>query len=234
VPKRNRTPGSNAAGTDFWEGGWTWVGEKGPELLNLPRGSQILSNANSKKMIGNMADGNTALPDWLKRILSSAGLWVEQPAAQMGPQTREQALGWQNFQRQGTQAMQETAKATGEAFESAAKDTNDAFKSALGSVPGLFGTSQVTADDMRKSQLGLYQPKADEYLRQLSDEVMNGKDWGAGVDIKDAAKRAGIDPNLPNDIILELVKEAWNNSRGGGPIPRSTKGTGARLLQSER
>jgi len=42
--------------------------------------------------------------------------------------------------------------------------------------------------------------------------VMNGKDWGAGVDIKDAAKRAGIDPNLPNDIILELVKEAWNNS----------------------
>jgi hypothetical protein len=41
---------------------------------------------------------------------------------------------------------------------------------------------------------------------------MNGKDWGAGVDIKDAAKRAGIDPNLPNDIILELVKEAWNNS----------------------
>jgi len=42
--------------------------------------------------------------------------------------------------------------------------------------------------------------------------VLNGKEWGAGVDIKDAAKRAGIDPNLPNDIILELVKEAWNNS----------------------
>jgi hypothetical protein len=85
-------------------------------------------------------------------------------------------------------------------------------ENALQSVPGLFGTSQVTAEDMRKSQLGIYQPKADEYLRQLSDEVLNGKDWGANVDIKDAAKRAGIDPNLPNDIILELVKEAWNNS----------------------
>ena len=93
-----------------------------------------------------------------------------------------------------------------------AASVNKTFESALQSVPGLFGTSQVTAEDMRKSQLGIYQPKADEYLRQLSDEVLNGKDWGAGVDIKDAAKRAGIDPNLPNDIILELVKEAWNNS----------------------
>jgi phage-related protein len=37
----------NAEGTDNWRGGLTWVGEKGPELLNLPRGSQILSNRDS-------------------------------------------------------------------------------------------------------------------------------------------------------------------------------------------
>lgn len=36
--------GYNAAGTDSWRGGSTWVGERGPELLNLPRGSQIIPN----------------------------------------------------------------------------------------------------------------------------------------------------------------------------------------------
>jgi hypothetical protein len=36
--------GANAAGTDNWRGGWTWVGERGPELINLPRGSQVVPN----------------------------------------------------------------------------------------------------------------------------------------------------------------------------------------------
>lgn len=33
-----------AGGTDNWRGGMTWVGENGPELLNLPRGSQVIPN----------------------------------------------------------------------------------------------------------------------------------------------------------------------------------------------
>lgn len=40
----NIVPGQNAEGTDYWRGGPTWVGERGPELLNLPRGSQIVPN----------------------------------------------------------------------------------------------------------------------------------------------------------------------------------------------
>jgi TP901 family phage tail tape measure protein len=43
-------PGNNAFGTDFWRGGWTWVGEKGPELARLPRGTKILSNRESMKL----------------------------------------------------------------------------------------------------------------------------------------------------------------------------------------
>ena len=35
------TVGRNASGTNYWEGGATWVGEEGPELVNLPRGSRI-------------------------------------------------------------------------------------------------------------------------------------------------------------------------------------------------
>jgi TP901 family phage tail tape measure protein len=36
--------GSNAAGTDNWRGGLTWVGERGPEIVNLPRGAQVIPN----------------------------------------------------------------------------------------------------------------------------------------------------------------------------------------------
>ena len=45
--------GNNAAGTDFWRGGTTWVGEKGPELVNLPRGSQVIPNDESMAMAKN-------------------------------------------------------------------------------------------------------------------------------------------------------------------------------------
>lgn len=40
----NGVPGFNAKGTDNWRGGPTWVGEEGPELVNLPRGSQVIPN----------------------------------------------------------------------------------------------------------------------------------------------------------------------------------------------
>lgn len=36
--------GHNAAGTDNWRGGLTWVGERGKELVNLPKGSQVIPN----------------------------------------------------------------------------------------------------------------------------------------------------------------------------------------------
>jgi hypothetical protein len=34
----------NANGTPNWRGGLTWVGERGKELVNLPRGSQVIPN----------------------------------------------------------------------------------------------------------------------------------------------------------------------------------------------
>lgn len=39
--------GSNAEGTNNWRGGPTWVGERGPELVDLPRGSRVLPNKES-------------------------------------------------------------------------------------------------------------------------------------------------------------------------------------------
>lgn len=44
-----------AGGTDFAPGGMAVVGERGPELVNLPRGSQVFSNAESRRMAGGSA-----------------------------------------------------------------------------------------------------------------------------------------------------------------------------------
>ena len=40
--------GYNATGNDNWRGGLTWVGEGGPELAYLPRGTQILNAQDSR------------------------------------------------------------------------------------------------------------------------------------------------------------------------------------------
>lgn len=50
--------GNNAAGTNFWRGGMTWVGERGPELVNLPRGSQVIPAGESARMAGGVNIGS--------------------------------------------------------------------------------------------------------------------------------------------------------------------------------
>jgi phage tail tape-measure protein len=47
--------GRNANGTDYWRGGPTWVGERGPEIVNLPRGSQVIPHEESESMAQSQA-----------------------------------------------------------------------------------------------------------------------------------------------------------------------------------
>lgn len=42
--------GQNAQGTNYWRGGLTWVGEQGPELINLPKGTQVYTAQESERM----------------------------------------------------------------------------------------------------------------------------------------------------------------------------------------
>ena len=200
-----------ATGDGFFYGGWAMVGEQGPELLNLPRGTRIYNNSDTKRMMPGFAEGTTsggagAWGQFLRDMARAVGLYQVKTA---GPPTKEEAGFWRDFTDHSKQAAAKAGDAFVEAADDAKKAWEGAFESALGQVPGLFGTSDVTDADMKAAKYGYYQPKADEYLRQLSDEVINGKEWGDKVDIKDAAKRAGIDPNLPNEIILDLVKQAW-------------------------
>lgn len=74
--------GLNATGNDDWRGGLTWVGEAGPELVSLPRGSQIYSNQDSMNMGGtNNYYINVTGIDQLEQVLR----WYEgrQVAARM-------------------------------------------------------------------------------------------------------------------------------------------------------
>ena len=44
--------GRRASGADFYPGGRTWVGEEGPEIVDLPRGSRIYNAKDSAQMAG--------------------------------------------------------------------------------------------------------------------------------------------------------------------------------------
>jgi len=46
-----------ARGTDSWPGGWSWVGEEGPELVNVPRGAQVVPAGRSAAMAAAPASG---------------------------------------------------------------------------------------------------------------------------------------------------------------------------------
>lgn len=55
----------NATGTEFYSGGWTTVGEHGPELMQLPEGTKIKSNTTSSNMMSGVDQEN--------RIVQKAG-----------------------------------------------------------------------------------------------------------------------------------------------------------------
>jgi hypothetical protein len=204
---------TNASGTKSFEGGLTWVDERGAELfrfpdgqwamgsdkgahlMDLPKGTEIYSHEDSKKMlgmggltpIGQNADGTTTAatvaPTGNGNVFSAI------------------ASAANNF----VKASDKLGKA-GQVISDSMKD----LEANLRKVPGLFGASQVTEQQMKMGALGVPQNFADDWLRRLTDEVVNGVNW-EGVDIKDAALRAGLDPGLPAEAILELVTQKWND-----------------------
>lgn len=230
-PFANETPGQNANGTSYWRGGPTWVDERGPELfhfpsgewafgsdkgahlVNLPRGTEIYSHENAMRMMGGAA-ANFGKSDKLTWIGANADGTTNPPTVWPGGGSSfapnyNQRLA--DFGGKFQQAGDKVATKIQRQMEAAAKKHRQELESALESVPGLFGTSPVTQQQMDLAALGIPQNFADDWIRRLTDEVVNGVDW-AGVDIKDAAIRAGLDPSLPAKAILELVKQQWNDS----------------------
>lgn len=78
--------GNNANGTNNWGGGLTWVGERGPEIVNLPRGSQVYPANESARMAGASITVNIAVNGGgdAQAIGSAARDGVMQAARSMG------------------------------------------------------------------------------------------------------------------------------------------------------
>ena len=59
--QNTKVPGY-AKGTSYHKGGLAIVGEKGPELVNLPRGSQVFTNDESRQMMGGETNYYITIP----------------------------------------------------------------------------------------------------------------------------------------------------------------------------
>lgn len=195
----------HASGTDFHPGGLAIVGEEGPELVMLPRGTRVIPNDLTKLLVPGYAEGT--------------GNWIPLPA-EFGDEKAFQTSVNAAAEKLGIEVGKagdalttgaDGIKDAGKKFEDRVRTAVSEFESALRGVPGLFGSSQVTEEQMKLAELGVPQNFADDYLRRLTDEVVNKVDW-ADVDIKDAARAAGIDPNLPAEAILTLFRQSWENS----------------------
>ena len=120
----------------------------------------------------------------------------------------------ERYNRDLARSQERSAGRAGKLLEDGAKKASQELKSALDKVPGLFSASQVTEQDMKDTELGVYQEKADEYLRRLRDEVQNGRDW-EDVSIEEARaglERAGLQIGETAEQTLMFLERAINDS----------------------
>lgn len=124
----------------------------------------------------------------------------------------ENARAQEAAQRKAASAAESAFKKAASATESAWKDAANKLKEGLSKTPGVFGRSSVTEEDMKLSELGLYQPKADEYLRQLEDEVFNKVDTPASIEeAREALNRVGIVAGETAEATFLQFANAWDD-----------------------
>lgn len=89
--------GRNATGTASWRGGLTWVGERGPELLDLPQGSAIHSASKSAQIAaggqGLEAAVVRALSGWAVRVERDGTTYLQRPGLRHRLDAQTYALG---------------------------------------------------------------------------------------------------------------------------------------------
>lgn len=123
--------------------------------------------------------------------------------------------------KEAESAAKRGAREMESAWKQAAKDVQNEFKKAaaaaeseLRKVPGLFGRSSVTQEQLDLAKLGVGQNFADDWLRRLEDEVINKVEW-PDVSIEEARaalQRVGIDVTGNMEADVKLFAQAWENS----------------------
>lgn len=180
-------------------------------LINAQQAEQIYSDQQLKARQGAYAIANSGGTE-TEQAFAQAELQrqLEAPIRAIEETERLRIENERKAAAEAERAMKAAAKGTQKAFEDVAKN----LESDLRGIPGLFGTSDVTEADMQAAADGRYKEKPDEWLRQLRDEVENGKDY-EGVSIeqaREALARVGIDAAENAEDVLAQIEEAWNNS----------------------
>lgn len=110
------------------------------------------------------------------------------------------------------------AEQSAAAWTRAAENTQKAFTSALEKIPGLFGSSDVTQEQLDLADAGVPQEFADDFLRQARDALLNGVDR-EGVNREDIEQRLASSGGLsieqlrglPAELLVGQLEQAWNS-----------------------
>jgi hypothetical protein len=78
----------HASGVRNFAGGWSVVGERGPELVNLPRGSDVLSNRASSRMLARASEGGATIT--IAPVFSGVVIDNEERLRQVSTQIRHE------------------------------------------------------------------------------------------------------------------------------------------------
>lgn len=181
-------------------------------LLTLAQGAGIATNAIYAL---NQAQGDMGnLPGFAagQQVGGSIASRIQTQQAASGREQNRREM--ERYNRDVARQQERSAGRAGKLLEDGAKKANQELKSALDKVPGLFSTTQVTEQDMKDAEMGVYKEKADEYLRRLRDEVQNGKQW-EDVSIEEARaglERAGLEVGDTAEQTLALLEKAMNDS----------------------
>lgn len=87
---RDATPARNAHGTNFFTGGLSWVGEQGPELVEMPKGSKVHTNRQSEELLSRENKGITQSIN----IYSPKALNPSEIARKQKQASRQLAMEW--------------------------------------------------------------------------------------------------------------------------------------------
>jgi hypothetical protein len=116
--------------------------------------------------------------------------------------------------KRASSALESAAKKAEKAFVNAADSIMDAYEKMLQGVEGLFGTSEVTEEDLLMAKMGYSVNKPDDALRRLRDVAFNGTkrdDVDLGLFEQILGQPAGTDPRA----LSILADRAWNSGAIG-------------------
>jgi hypothetical protein len=113
-------------------------------------------------------------------------------------------------QKRAASELESAAKKAEDAFLDAADSIVESFDDMLGNVKGLFGTSEVTKEDLRLAELGYPVNYADDALRRLEDVAINKTERG-DVDLGAWAQALRLPEGTDPEALAIYARRAWES-----------------------